>query len=145
MDENIIKVTDKNKILNILHSFTPRLRSLNDGIVDPSELAEKYYKYGEVLLLSEKDAYIGFAAFYCNDTSAQTAYLSMLALNSEYEGKGYGRKLIRTVIHNAKIKGMVKLKLEVNKMNNRAINFYSKLGFLTTSENSSSFYMELNI
>ena len=145
MEETIVIIDDKNEILHILNFFTPCLKSLRDRLVDKNSLADKFYKNGIVILISERDLPKGFAAFYCNDLSTHIAYLSMLAVSPNNEGKGYGRKLMKSIINISREKEMKILKLEVNKMNHRAISFYHALGFINTDENDSSFFMELSV
>ncbi len=55
-------------------------------------------------------------------------YLAV-AILQEYTGKGYGRKLMKTLEKQAINNGITRLELEVSKKNKFAISLYEKLGF----------------
>ena len=52
-----------------------------------------------------------------------------IAILQEYTGKGYGRKLMKTLEKQAINNGITRLELEVSKKNKFAISLYEKLGF----------------
>jgi len=52
-----------------------------------------------------------------------------IAILQEYTGKGYGRKLMKTLEKQAINNGITRLELEVAKKNKFAISLYEKLGF----------------
>lgn len=108
-------------------------------------LASKFQKHGNFLALLN-DHIVGFIAYYANDQKSLTAYISMIIIRKEFHSMGYGKFLINTAIARSESLGMKRLKLEVNKLNLEAINFYKKLGFSVLEEaTNESFYMVKNI
>jgi ribosomal protein S18 acetylase RimI-like enzyme len=56
-------------------------------------------------------------------------WLNYLAVLPEYQGQGYGRKLVEKAIAELKKLGCLKVNLEVRKSNSSVIDFYIHLGF----------------
>lgn len=57
------------------------------------------------------------------------AHLLNIAVCSRYQGQGYGARLLRNVMHLAKLTGAAKLFLEVRVSNQRAAELYRHFGF----------------
>ena len=142
---NIIKeIHEVTKIHNVLDKFSDSLNSLARGNDYRKVMAEKFFLYGKfIVMFDEKGEEIGFVAFYCNDVKSCTAYISMFAVARG--GRGYGVQLINKVMDISKQNEMKKIKLEVNKTNNVAINFYRKVDFSIVEESEESYYMERDI
>ena len=64
---------------------------------------------------------------------------------AQFQGSGFGQKLLDYVIHDSRKSGMQILSLEVNKSNCTALKFYGKNGFVNEYENDSSFFMLLTL
>jgi ribosomal protein S18 acetylase RimI-like enzyme len=58
------------------------------------------------------------------------AYFGGFAMHPEYRGKGLGKKIMQEIMGRLKNEGIKRLELFVVCDNERAINFYKKLGFL---------------
>jgi ribosomal protein S18 acetylase RimI-like enzyme len=56
-------------------------------------------------------------------------WLNYLAVLPEYQGQGYGRKLVEKAIAELRRLGCLKVNLEVRKSNSSVIDFYMHLGF----------------
>lgn len=56
-------------------------------------------------------------------------WLNYLAVLPEYQGQGYGRKLVEKAIAELRKLGCLKVNLEVRKSNSSVIDFYIHLGF----------------
>ena len=118
----MIKLVDtKEGILDILNLFTPCLYSLKNGIVDKKQISLKFFQYAKVLSLELNGKNVGFISIYCNDRKGLTAFISMIAILSDYSGQGYGTLLLNEAIDVAKLSGMKKIRLEVRKDNVNAI------------------------
>ena len=57
------------------------------------------------------------------------AYLGALGIKREFQGRGYGTKILRELIHDLRAGGATRIELLVEADNARAIAFYHKLGF----------------
>ena len=60
---------------------------------------------------------------------ATDSHLLNIAVSRNYQGKGYGRKILEKVILQSSVLGATVIFLEVRISNHRAINFYEKFGF----------------
>src|SRR5512136_2229827 len=56
-------------------------------------------------------------------------WLNYVAVLREYQGQGYGRKLVEKSVAELKKLGCLKVNLEVRKSNSSVIDFYMHLGF----------------
>ncbi|MFY7910891.1 MAG: GNAT family N-acetyltransferase [Emticicia sp.] len=80
------------------------------------------------------DDILAFASFSIKDNSQTDTYkLNKLYLNPEFQGGGYGKKLISFVEEKVKALGAMYLDLNVNRYN-KARFFYEKVGFVITKE-----------
>ncbi len=129
-----IKIIHKfEDILNLLILYKNRLASLRNGLVNPTEIAMKFSRYATVIECCEDKKSIGFCAFYHNDEINKQAFLSMIAVNSSFEGKGFASNLLSSMEEMCKESGMERISLEVFSSNQRAIDFYSRNGYITNN------------
>ncbi len=56
-------------------------------------------------------------------------WINYLAVVPEYQGRGYGRKLVQKAIDELRKIGCLKINLQVRKSNTSVIDFYKRLGF----------------
>lgn len=86
---------------------------------------------------------ISIIAGYFNDEMARTAYLSMLAVAEEYQGKRLASSLLSEFEDYAIKSGMNYVKLEVRKHNLAAQKLYNKFGYKIIGDASdTSYYMQ---
>ncbi len=94
------------------------------------EMLESQMDKGHTFLLSEEEGKeLGFAGFELNYGEGPKAKLHKIYLLPEAQGKGAGKALILEVADRAKKAGQKSLLLNVNKYNQKAINFYNRIGF----------------
>ena len=78
------------------------------------------------LVLRDEKNILGYAFFSVIGTDA---HLLNITVSKDYQGKGYGKKILFKVIFQSKVLGATIIFLEVRVSNHRAINFYEKFGF----------------
>ena len=137
----LVKIENLDSAISLLDEMSESLRSLSAGSDYRRTMAEKFLKYGTILAIQKDSCYIGFSAFYANDTENHTAFLSMIAVKKDYRGLSIGKELLDKTIEASKRNNMKKLKLEVLKDNIKAIRFYQNNGFEICSETENSFFM----
>lgn len=86
--------------------------------------------HGFLVAEVEGDA-IGFAGFELNHLEGPKAKLHKLYLLPSSQGKGVGKALLLDVAKSSREAGQKTLVLNVNKYNEKAINFYIAMGFVT--------------
>ena len=95
------------------------------------KMLESQLEKGHTFLLAEEDEKeLGFAGFELNYAEGPKAKLHKIYLLPEAQGKGVGKALILEVANRAKNAGQKSLLLNVNKYNQKAIDFYSRIGFI---------------
>ena len=143
-----IKVLDSyQEIYDSLVYYKDKLHSLDSGMVKAHTLAKKYEMNASVVALSDNNKRVGFSAFYNNDGNTHQAYISTIAIASDYEGQGYGSLLLSIVEKLCIETGMKRILLETGKTNNRARNFYTKNGYIENGqshENTIYYYKVLD-
>lgn len=75
----------------------------------------------------------------------KTAEVKRLYVAKQFQGKGYGAKLLDTAIQFCKDHTYQKIILETNKKFEKAHMLYKKRGFIMVHEDDSSYYMEKEI
>lgn len=98
-----------------LHPFCKR-PSYND-------ILDKIYYHG-CFIVAHTDEILGCAAFYANDCKSHEAYLTLIAVFPEFQGMQIGSHLLQRFEDIAFLKGFDHTKLEVEKGNIKAIEFY---------------------
>lgn len=94
------------------------------------KMLESQLEKGHTFLLAEEDEKeLGFAGFELNYAEGQKAKLHKIYLLPEAQGKGAGKGLILEVADRARKNGQKSLLLNVNKYNQKAIEFYARIGF----------------
>ena len=131
MAQTVLKrLYKKNEFLEVFALFTQRFLSLRKGETYCEALAQKYEDNAQFFALYSDGETAAFAAFYCNDKTNKTAYLSLIGVLERFEGNGFGGILLDKVIEVSRSNGMEKLALEVRKSNERAISMYQKRDFI---------------
>ena len=145
-DKNIRKVKNnveikqlKNKedILRILNEFdevfSPSISEKVDNISDyASKLSENAYVY-----VAYGTQNLGFVTLYANDYESKIAYISFIGVKKEAQNMKIGKKLLKDCFEKSAKLGMKHIKLEVQKENLNAIEFYKRNGFAYLNEASS--------
>jgi len=85
----------------------------------------------QFILVSENDEPVGYAAYLHKDHNIYK--LDKIYVLQSQQGKGTGRFVVDYVVHEIKKKGATALQLQVHRQN-KAINFYEKLGFVIIEE-----------
>lgn len=111
--------------------------------VDITRYAAKLTEHAVVIIAYNVDRDVGLIAFYANDLKSGDAFISSLGVEKSYRGSGLTKRLLTKAEAIAANHGMRRIKLEVSRTNTRAIQFYTREGFVPEHENktSSSFIM----
>lgn len=70
-------------------------------------------------------------------------YVDMLAISANYQGQGYGARLLQAGENYARSQGCKQAKLLVDEGNRRALQFYHRYGYRTAKHWSDTHYYEL--
>ncbi len=91
----------------------------------------------EVLIAEENEKPIGFVLFFHNFSTflgRKGIYIEDLYIRSEHRGKGYGELLLSQIKELAKERNCGRVEWWVLDWNERAINFYKKMGATPMSD-----------
>lgn len=124
-------LSTKNIIRDFITEFEYLLPDPFSLHVNLSDYSEKLNTLGETFVVTENNKVVGLVCGYINDLNAKQAYMQILIVSKEAQGKGYASMLIKEFIGYAKFKftnGQVFL--TVDKVNDKAENIYKHLGFV---------------
>lgn len=107
-----------------------------------SEYVTKITRYATVIPYWVCGDLKGFIAYYNNDKSKNLAFLTMILIGRDFQGRGLGKLLIEFSIKDLTKKGFKNYGLEVLKSNENAIRLYERLGFITKESRGALWYME---
>lgn len=124
--------------LNLKCSILDNYHKIDDYI-------NKLVGYTTRISISENDQTVGAIFFYSNNQKDLIAYISMIAVHTDYRGKGIGDELLNFAMTNCKRKGFQLCRLEVNKKNAKALALYKKNGFSILSESENVYLMQKKI
>jgi RimJ/RimL family protein N-acetyltransferase len=99
--------------------------------VDLNAYAEKLNTFGDTFVVSDNDKIVGLVSGYINDITTKEAYLQIIIVAREAQGKGYATLLIHEFVNCAKNRFTSgKVYLTVDRINEKAANVYKHLGFV---------------
>ena len=153
-----LKVFDKSMQQDIEHFYEKCFTDLGWGY-DPAgrhsdipKTYEVYMENGCMWCLYDGDLLIGTIAVRNISTESKSdkiAELKRMYVLKEYQGKGYGHLLLKTVIAYSYEKGYDKIRLDSQVENHAAVHLFRKYGFVEIpSYNDDAFaelYMELEL
>lgn len=139
----IIQVKKYNQIYYLIKKFnnvfTPPLSKRSNNL---SSYSRKLHKNAMVYVAKKKRRILGFIAFYINDFKTYTAYGTLIAVIPKAQNQNIGQLLVEMFINESKKRGMKRIKIEVDKHNEKAIYIYKKHGYKYLCDASdSSIYM----
>lgn len=103
-----------------------------------SSLEKQMNEEGQYYLLAKDgDEYVGYLSYEMNYDEEPFIKIQKIYVLSSAQGKGIGTLLIDEVLKTAKENKADRIKLNVNRDNNRAINFYKRNGFNIEKEEDS--------
>ena len=103
--------------------------------VDITEYAAKLNTLGECWCIESDGKMAGFVGGYINDLVKKRAFLQLILISAEYQDKHCGQSLINVFTAFAREHGFNDVQLTVDLCNEKALNFYNKLGFVKPQEN----------
>ena len=116
-----------------------------DPEIDIEKYTEKLISHAMIMTVYEYADIVSFIAFYSNDYSGKTIFISMLATNHKFRGKGMAKLLVSAVHQYAATINFIKVRLQVDKLNTKAISLYNRMGYEVMEENESFFIMQIDI
>lgn len=93
------------------------------------KLSRKYAEFGVCFNICIESTIAAFVACYVNDSINKVGFLSIIVVRKGFQGLGLGSLLLDLVITMCKNNSITELRLEVDTVNTKAIQFYQKRGF----------------
>jgi ribosomal protein S18 acetylase RimI-like enzyme len=128
--ENDLDLTYKIK-KNALYEYLEMLWGWNELAQD--EFHREHYKKVHFQIIEQQEKAIGYLEI---ENRIDHIFLANIMILKEFQGKGIGKIILEDLI-----KQHSQIRLEVLKVNKRAIQFYQNLGFEIKDENEDSYQM----
>tara|TARA_Y100000992_G_scaffold89034_1_gene57330 strand:- start:4019 stop:4456 length:438 start_codon:yes stop_codon:yes gene_type:complete len=119
MDLQLASFSDLDKISTIE-------KETNEYPWSPNNFKSSLNAGNSSIVLKDKNNILGYAFFSVVETDS---HLLNITVSKDYQGKGYGKKILDKVIFQSKVLGATVVFLEARVSNYRAIDFYEKFGF----------------
>jgi GNAT superfamily N-acetyltransferase len=125
---------DTGLILQMIREFADFEQLLDQVVTDEKTLKHNLFtdpKGPEVLIAEENNQPVGFVLFFHNFSTflgKKGINIENLYVRSEYRGKGYGELILKEICELAKKRNCGRVEWCVLDWNERAINFYKKIG-----------------
>ena len=119
MDLQLASFSDLDKISTIE-------KETNEYPWSPNNFKSSLNAGNSSIVLKDKNNILGYAFFSVVETDS---HLLNITVSKDYQGKGYGKKILDKVFFQSKVLGATVVFLEVRVSNYRAIDFYEKFGF----------------
>ncbi|WP_262966583.1 GNAT family N-acetyltransferase [Methylobacter psychrophilus] len=129
------------------HTIIPQLRELLQSerqtayylVLSDQEIdayLRKIYYLAEIASLTEAGGIKGFIAFYCNDPAKDSAFITMLIVNSSCCRQGIGYALVSLALSIMRTRLFRVCRLQVHQDNIAAIKLYEGCGFIFIKGNT---------
>ncbi len=109
-------------------NFKPPL----DTYTNIEEYSKKIFNFANTFEAWEDDELIGVAAVYYNDFNTKVGFITNVSVIKEKQNQGIAHQLLENAIRYGREMNFNQVNLEVRDIhNNRIINLYKNLGFVT--------------
>lgn len=131
------EIKDQDEIYQLLNKFDSLFSpSLSENTIDLAQYSKKLMSNAATYIAKENDEVTGFISFYVDDEELNYAYITLLAVLPEYQGRKIAQALLDRCIEEALAMNKKEIKLEVKNNNFPAISFYKKNNFKVVEEAS---------
>ena len=127
-------------ILQMIRELADFEKLLDQVVADEAILRQSLFsdpKGPEVLIAEENKKPVGFVLFFHNFSTflgRKGIYIEDLYVRQEYRGKGYGEAILKEICLLAQKRNCGRVEWWVLDWNERAINFYKKIGAVPMSD-----------
>ncbi len=134
------RLEDTALILQMIRELADFEKLLDEVVTDELTLQQSLFsdpKGPEVFIAEENTQPVGFVLFFHNFSTflgRKGIYIEDLYVRQEYRGKGYGELILKEICRLAKKRNCGRVEWWVLDWNERAINFYKKIGATPMSD-----------
>ena len=119
MDLKLASFSDLDKISKIE-------KETNEYPWSPNNFKSSLNAGNSSIVLKDKKNILGYAFF---SVIGADSHLLNITVSKDFQGRGYGKKILDKVLFQSKVLGATVIFLEVRVSNYKAIDFYEKFGF----------------
>jgi len=135
------KTASEREILNHLSECSNSFSSPLSNRVNLISYAKKIFEKAITFEAWDEDNLVGLIAAYFNDSKRPIGYITHVSVLPEFEGTGIGSQLLLNCINYAVQQDYCEIRLEVNKLDIKAINLYKKHKFAQGDERDNNIIM----
>ncbi len=127
-----LRIENKTELLNFLKKADTLFPISLSSKQNLTILAEKLLTVGKVIICYFENELAGVICGYINDTAEGNAYISVLCVLPEFQGKSIAKRLLERFVNESVKAGMKKVFLYTHSTNQKAIKLYENFGFHKT-------------
>lgn len=136
---------DSQDVYTLMREFAANLDKTDKLKLTEEKLVERVFDQGYAkILIAQVDGFsIGYAMYYTTFSSfvgEPAIYLEDIYVTPMFRGQGYGKELMQVIAEIAKKNGYLRLEWKCLKWNQKAIDFYQRLGATLENENFTFMY-----
>ena len=122
--------TDFPAIIVMLQEFSIFQGTPEKFAITAEQMRADKHLFQCLVAITAKEEIAGFATYFpaYYSWTGKALYLDDLYVKEAFRGKGIGKKILTTIIDEAKTKGCKKVRWQVSKWNSNAIQFYKSIG-----------------
>ena len=113
--------------------------------VDLGEYLDKLAERALRVEAWEGNELVGLVAVYVNDHVSRVAFVTHVSVVSARQGSGVARRLLAAAMDAARVRGMIRLDLEVQSGNDRARRLYTAAGLTTVRADGTTVVMSMDL
>ena len=121
--------------------FSPSLNTY----VEIDKYGKKIFDYAITFESWDSNKLVGLVAVYYNNNETKAGFITNISVLKEYQGTGIASKLIKNAIDFGRKNAFIKLMLEININNTKAVKLYKKHGFAVVEKNKNNIIMNKEI
>jgi ribosomal-protein-alanine N-acetyltransferase len=110
---------------------------------DLDAYVQKLAELAELVTWSEAGKICAFMAFYCNDSTKDSAFVTMVIVDPSFRRRGIGRALLELVLATARARSFRACRLRVHSENHAALAMYRARGFAAIDTSTPYWLLEL--
>ena len=135
----------KQEIVHLINSHLAEEHYLDLELNNVDNYVRKIFELAEIRVKRVNGQIVGMIAYYKNDPKRTTGFLSLLLVSPSFYRRGFATSLMREAMSDLRKSHYETLKLEVSKLNEKALKFYAKWSYAVEEDYQDRFVLSVKL